>query len=505
MDGNQSRRYRRDYLSNLCAWVRALAGMSSLNVSKVIVPVAAIVCALGCAWADVSAHGGWTHSYAAGYVDANGVYAGGSEIMHIVPHKGRLYAFNGFWKDKNFGKHSAQVLRLDTPDRKWQVDLQTTKAALGYEHGNILHMKGNILKSATFKTDKEGKPMDVTLLVAASWTFNSNENGHQAVSVFVRDDATGGWSHTVLQEGPRDLKMADGKVTKVRRVPRDIEVYRDPETGVDRIFMLIGDPGILSGAYNAATHTIEWDAKPEHPTGGEVFPARPLGIAQANGRLYFSVGGRLFVRSNGTYPTWSQAYTVSTEGVNTELGGIRGLSTIDNPNGAGESLVFVWTPRGRSPGQIKRLDGSELKEADETSLRELYNRYTPHKGTTSTGSLGGYNRFVPVTDPRTGKTVHLVGYEQTINTPDPSLAWHRYYKGALYGIRLDAQTYSNQSVNGKWDPSKPVLVAPRAFALSPFPGEKGTVYIGGHDANFHESTDMAWIFKAPLDVVLEMR
>ena len=474
--------------------------MSCPYISGAVVLTAGAMCLSGGARADASNRGGWTQSYAAGYVDANGVYAGGSEIMHIVPHKGKLYAFNGFWKDRNFGKHSAQVLRLDAPDGKWQVDLQTTKAALGYERGNILHMKGNILKSVTFRTDKEGKPIDVTLLVAASWAFNSNDKGHQAVSVFTRDDATGKWRHVTLQEGPRELKTADGKVAKVRRVPRDIEVYRDPKTGVDRVFMLIGDPGILSGACNADTRSIEWDKRPEHPPG--VFPARPLGIAQANGRLYFSVGGRLFVRGNGAQPTWSTAYTVSARGVNTDLGGIRGLSAIDNPNGPGESLIFVWTPRGRSPGQIKRLDGVELKEADETSLRELYNRHTPHKGTTSTGSLGGYNRFLPLTDPRTGKTVHLVGYEQTINTPDPSLAWHRYYKGALYGIRYGPATYANQSVNGTWDAAKPVLIAPRAFAHSPFPGEKGSIYIGGHDANFHESTDMAWIFKAPLDVVL---
>jgi poly(A) polymerase len=452
-----------------------------------------------------SAHAGWTQSYAAGYADTNGIYAGGSEIMHIVSHRGVLYAFNGFWKDRNFGKHSAQVLRLDSSRDQWQVDLETTPAALGYKRGNIMHMKGNILKSVIFGTDKTGRRVDVTLLVAASWAFNSNEQRHQAVSFFTRDDSTGTWSHTILQEGPRDLQTADGKTVKVRRVPRDIEVYRDPETGIDRIFMLIGDPGILSGVYNSATGRIEWDSEPEHPGGGVIFPARPLGIAQANGKLYFSVGGRLFVRHNGKHPSWTAAHSMSSQGVNTDLGGIRGLSTVDNPGGPGESLIFVWTPRGRSPGQVKRLDGVELKEADETSLRELYNRHTPHPGTTSTGSLGGYNRFLPITNPRTGKIAHLVGYEQTINTRDPSLAWHRYYKGALYGIRLDADTYSALSVNGRWNPSKPVLVAPRTFAHSPFPDEKGWIYFGGHDANFQESTDMAWIFKAPLDVVLGTR
>ena len=451
-------------------------------------------------YSPVAAGTGWTQSYKAGYTDAKGVCAGGSEIMHIVPHKGKLFAFNGYWTDKNFGRQSAQVLRLDSPDGSWQVDLETTKSALKYEKGNLLHMKGNILKSVTFKKDKHGRRTDATLLVAASWAWNTNDKGHQATSVFARDDDTGKWSHSLLREGPRDIPFG-GKTLKVRRVPRDIELYRDPVTGIDRIFMLIGDPGILSGVYNSATKSIEWDEKPEHPTDGGAFPARPLGITEANGRLYFSVGGKIFVRTNGPSPRWSLAYKIPGN-VNTELGGIRGLSTVDNPNGPGESLIFVWTPRGRSPGQIKRLDGIELKESNETTLRELFNMQSLHGDARSTGSLGGYNRFFPVKDPRTGKTVHLVGYEQTISASDKAISWHRYYKGALYGIRTEKQRYSNQGVNGIWDPSKPVLVAPRAFAHSPFPGEENVIYVGGHDANFKPSTDMAWIFKAPLNVAL---
>ncbi|MCZ6633002.1 MAG: hypothetical protein O7G87_06315, partial [bacterium] len=33
---------------------------------------------------------GWEQSYNAGYYDRNGKYAGGSEIMHLAPHKGKL-------------------------------------------------------------------------------------------------------------------------------------------------------------------------------------------------------------------------------------------------------------------------------------------------------------------------------------------------------------------------------------------------------------------------------
>jgi hypothetical protein len=45
--------------------------------------------------ADAAAPVAWTRSYDAGYTDRSGAYAGGSEIMHLVPHKGKLYAAKG--------------------------------------------------------------------------------------------------------------------------------------------------------------------------------------------------------------------------------------------------------------------------------------------------------------------------------------------------------------------------------------------------------------------------
>ena len=90
----------------------------------------------------------WTQSYDAGYMDSNGAYAGGSEIMHLVPHRGKLYAANGYWMDSRWTeppyaeKQSSQVLRLDAADGSWQVDLDT-----GITNSvGARYMKGNILK-----------------------------------------------------------------------------------------------------------------------------------------------------------------------------------------------------------------------------------------------------------------------------------------------------------------------------------------------------------------------
>ena len=131
----------------------------------------------------------WRQSYDAGYVDQSGAYAGGSEIMHLVAHKGKMYAANGYWVDARWvippegRKQSAQVLRLDQADGEWQVDLDTGKTnGMGLEY-----MKGNVLKSVTFTRDRSGgllaQPRRLLVMAAGA---NFEKGG--AVSVWVRDD-----------------------------------------------------------------------------------------------------------------------------------------------------------------------------------------------------------------------------------------------------------------------------------------------------------------------------
>ena len=49
---------------------------------------------LAAARAAVGPAAGWSQSYAAGYKDQAGKWAGGSEIMHLVGHEGALFAAN---------------------------------------------------------------------------------------------------------------------------------------------------------------------------------------------------------------------------------------------------------------------------------------------------------------------------------------------------------------------------------------------------------------------------
>jgi len=49
----------------------------------------------------------WVRSFAAGKKDSNGQFLGGSEVHHIVGHKGKLYAATGYWMDANNTYYSA--------------------------------------------------------------------------------------------------------------------------------------------------------------------------------------------------------------------------------------------------------------------------------------------------------------------------------------------------------------------------------------------------------------
>jgi len=413
--------------------------------------------------------------------------------MHLVPHKGKLYAANGYWKDSQWEerpyaqRQSAQSLRLDSADGQWTVDLDTGKS----NDSSLCYMKGNILKSVTFTRGASGKllPKPQNLLVMAAGAYKEEEG---FVSAWVRDDATGTWNHVRVRHGP----WKKG----VRWVPRDMEIYRDKVTGVERLFLLLGNPGIISGVYDASLPSkIRWEEEIEFPATGTV-ATRPLGIVQANGSLLFSVGGIIYRRIDGPNPTYAPILDLG-EDVNTDVGGIRGLTAVANPNGEGESLLFLWAPNGRSSGQIKRLDPDGLggyTVHDEANLRDLMSRKL---GVEVGFVLGAHSEMYPIIHPMTGETMHLIGF-QGILRGNERLTWKdsRLYAGAMYAVRSADGSYTVHEANGPYAPGRPVLVSPRTFARSPFGDD--LVFVGGHDCSNLRSDSMAWIFKASLNAIL---
>lgn len=440
----------------------------------------------------------WVQSYDAGYVDDNGAWAGGSEVMHIVTHDGKLFAANGYWLDSHWDippdhqRQSAQVLRLDSSDGRWQVDLDTGRSnglGLGY-------MKGNILKSVTFTRDADGHPLPEprhVLVMAAGANF---ERGG-AVSAWVRDDESGQWHHTLVRHG--------SSLGGVRWVPRDMQVYRDKVTGVERLFLLLGNPGVITGVCDSGEPgQIRWARNTEFPfLERGSFRSRPLGIVEANGSLFFSVEDAIYRRIDGERPTWIEVINFGDD-PDTDVGGIRGLTAVENPNGPGQSLLFVWAPGGRSRAQLKRLDPDRsggFTLHDELAFLDLMSETL---GVRVSFVLAGHNMMYPVQHPETGETVHIIGFQGNIHGRD-KLRWpgSALYAGAMYAIRRSDGTCTVHEVNNRYSAGKPVLVSPRAFCLSPFGDNQ--LFVGGHDCSNRVSDNMAWILKAPLDVALGLK
>lgn len=444
---------------------------------------------------------GWRRSYRAGCPDAAGSIAGGSEVLHLAPHAGRLYAAVGYWMDPRnplYGAMAsegawAQVLRLDSAGAGWQVDFQTPR-----------HLRVEALHSVTFLTDGQGRRLDAPapMLLAAAYAHGADGRASGHIDLFTRDDAGGRWDQHTLWRSATD---GPGEHHSVRA----LRIYRDRITGIDRLFITLGRHGIRSGVFEAdAPGRIRWDA------GLEItdLPVRPLALAEANDALYVSSGAQILRRIDGANPRWESVFDLSVLGgdaaVSAPAGGIRGLSRVPAVNGNGDALIFVWSPGADAPACVYRIDHPGREPAapvKEVCLRDLARQYLGDHPVRSV--LAAYNDFHPVVDPVNGRLVHLIGMEAWIVQGRwPTTQTHRghgFYAGALYAVRDEKGGYRLHEVNGTIPHGAPPLVAPRAFIVSPFVDERDSVlYVGGHDSNFRISSDTAWVFRAPLMAVL---
>jgi hypothetical protein len=438
---------------------------------------------------------GWERSYQAGKNDPNGHYMGGAAIIHMVAHQGLLFAGNSYWCDSrnpwyggtDLNMGWGQILRLDRPNGSWVVELE-----MGPKH-----LRPEILKSVTFQTDGTGQTLKqpVNLLLASTFAPVSDR---VEISLFTRDDAAGKWIRSKVYSGEKPKDLNDCGV-------RAICVHRDKVTGVDRLFLTIGKLGIFSGVYDeGADGKVKW--LPESESGP--VETRPLAIIEANGDLLFSAGRKIYRRIDGAAPSYQVIQDLSSlypAAANQPAGGIRGLTAITNPKGSGESLIFAMWEGVASRGEVYRLvpktDGTVTRPR-EVAIADLLSQYLDGNPVLSVGAA--YNCFFPVTDPATGKTVHLFGIASRIgghNFP----RWQGnedggFYAGSVVAIRDEQGRYRLREVNGRSTASKPILVATRCFAISPFPADAGRViYFGGHDQSYRPSTNMAWIFSTQLD------
>lgn len=426
----------------------------------------------------------WTKSFTAGVYDSNNKFLGGSEVLHLVNHKSKLYASIGYWQDENniwYGGSNTnigwgQINRLDNPNDNWQEDLFLGSSFLRPE----------ILKQIIFTKDQFGNPLisPDTLLICAGYSPNYITT-NVTVSSFVRNDLNGIWGESLIVQG----SFPAGENYSIR----DIEIYIDKETGFEYVFATIGTQGIYKGKYNPAKPgKIDWIPTAEF--GPLVI--RPLGIEVANGSLYFSSGSKLYRRIDGVSPSYQIDHDFSDLGatINSAVGGIRGLTTIFNQVGLDEDFLLMWCPNGQSQGIIYRLesDGNGgFNRIYETKLSLLIESFLIDSNVSYV--LGAYNEFYQYLDPISNETFHLVGFEANISGGGHP-TWNSYYKGAFFAKRDSNGQYSIEEINDNIGLNDTALIASRCYISSPFENESA-LYFGGFDPNGYISTNMAWVFK----------
>ena len=424
----------------------------------------------------------WVKSFTAGVYDLNNQLLGGSEVLQLISHK-MLFASIGYWQDDNniwYGGSNnsigwGQINSLDNPFAIWKEDL-----FLGASY-----LRPEILKQIIFTKDQFGNALSSpdTVLICAGYSPNYITS-QVTVKSFVRNDVNGTWGESQIVQGG----FPAGENYSIR----DIEMYVDQQTGFEYVFATVGTQGIYKGKYNSANPgKIDWISIAEFGP----LSIRSLGIEVANGKLYFSSGSKLYRRIDGVSPSYVIDHDFSDLGatINSAVGGIRGLTTIDNPSGTDEAFLLMWCPNGQSQGVIYRLeaDGIGFNRIYETKLSLLIEDFLI--GSNANYVLGAYNEFYKYIDPLTNDTLHLLGFEANI-TGGPHLTWNGYYKGSLFAKRYSDGQYLIEEINGTIDLEDKALVANRCYVESPFPNEIA-LYFGGFDPNSNSSTNMAWVFK----------
>ncbi|MDB3868686.1 dockerin type I domain-containing protein [Candidatus Marinimicrobia bacterium] len=424
----------------------------------------------------------WESSFSAGTFDDNNNFMGGSEVLQLVSHKNKLFASISYWQDESniwYGGSNAnigwsQIISLHSPNEDWSIDLDL----------DSYYLRPEILKQVVFTKDIYGNNLSTldTLLIAAAYSSNF-VFGPVTASAFVRNDQTGNWDVSTIYEG--SLPAGDSYSI------RDMQIYTDQVTGDEMLLTSVGTNGIFVGKYNPdLEEKIQWNSIPEY---GPI-DIRPLGIVVANNTLYFSSGNKIYKRIDGLNPTYIIAHDFSdlSSDINSAVGGIRGLSVINNV--ANDSMLLMWCPNGQSKGTIFRLDPNLNGGFDriyETKLSILVEDYLP--GTSVNYLLGAYNDFLKIYNPLDNEYYHIVGFESTIQGGNyPS--WNGYYSGALFAIRNSSAEYVIEEVNESISFNDSELVATRCYVQSPFNNEN-SIYFGGFDPNGFLSTNKAWIYK----------
>ncbi|MCY1014852.1 hypothetical protein [Pyxidicoccus sp. MSG2] len=406
---------------------------------------------------------GFQRVYQAGTRDVSGRYLGGTELMHLVTHAGRLYAATSVMWDRPGDDPAvgSQVLVLDAPDGAWRV-------AHEFEPRNWRMS----LVSVTFTRDGRGHalPAPVSMLLAAP------SDGQGLSTVHALDDSTGTWTRMTLAKSHRTASI------------RSLYLHRDTVTGCERLFAGTLTNGVYSGVYDeSAPGRIRWDEAPE--LSG--YAARPMAFAVCDGALHVAIKPHLYRRVDGEAPRWEKVYTLPEE-VTRISSGLRGLTTIPSPSG-GECLLAALEGDHARILRLEPDDAGYRATLDLDVLGFLEERCGRRPGY----AIAAYDDMTPVARPG-GGTALLLGVAATFSDALDTHPKDGWEPEAWYLIRHPEGRYEARHIVAP--APHPPLGATRTILVSPFDGQ--TLYFGGYDPHATPAHNTAWVFSAPRDVAL---
>jgi hypothetical protein len=444
--------------------------MKKIVKFQIVFMFLAAICIMSSAHAE-----GWKKSYHAGTFDKNGNYMGGTNLMFLTVHKGKLYAATSMLGNR-FDRSisiSAQVLVKESATARWKLDYESGKQEPSVD----------ALASITLSTDDKGNKLSqsVNLLIAGlAVDLVGSQPG--AAKVAVRDDATNKWTTVNL--------MSIDKITDARA----FSTHLDTVTGVDHVFVGISPLGIFSGVYDpAAPGQIKWNSTPELSD----IKDRIMAFAECNGELYAAIRLSIYKLVDGLNPSWQKVYEYP--GAQDSASGMRGLTAIPNPKGNGEVMLMGLEGLSAKIMYFDPSDNSVTTELDmDTFFKEQWGAdWDKAKQNNWNYVFPVLDAVTPVTDPQTSEHTLLLGLYAT-KPSKPLASW--------YLIRHSNASYTLHEVPYifDWRAFMRGLKGTRTIKVSPFASDKGqVVYMGGFMSSIKpEFHNTAWIYSADIGTVL---
>jgi hypothetical protein len=414
---------------------------------------------------------------------------GGTELMNLVAHQGKLFAGTGFWEDGD-PYEGPQILRLDSSRGSWTVEKTFSEKQ---RNGLPLWRRVAAMQEVTFSFDREGRhlPAPVTLLIAANDTYTTpgpRENNEVVANtvIFTRDDCSGTWIRTTIP-----IKGAG---------IRSFGFYHDPKTNADYVFAGTYGHSFVRGVYSSTEPgNIAWDPVPEganpHVSG------RIMSFCQFQNNLYASTKPVVYEYVGGDIPPWQQRATYQ-DSTSEYVSGLRGLTALQDGTMMGvveglgsESRILDFFPERTElniTSFLKSTLGTDFLPAGVTGNNDG-----------GTDILGAYNNIPAVTDPVTRQTCYLVGLGMSAKRvcPFPGQTHSSWF---LARRAPSCWTIHEVPDLGGWTDTEPNPPAIRAITVSPFAEDQGQVlFMGFYDAADKICHDTAHIYRVGLLTALK--